>query len=414
MHQPTLRELLADLFANHGYTVSHDAALEGRSGTLYTIPLLAEDGERYVLVDCADDPVEQETLDDLAQVVADVGADIAVLAHTGIQRGAASPAITVWDRNQIAALVGDALVASALGVAPAGLNLRSKRVLAQTDGIDLTAGLDADYMDQDDSDEAEVELGFPGFDLDGLTALTADQPPASSPQKSDASQASPGPVRSRSADSLLARALRETVPRPGPDAPAATPPGFPCLAMEIDLDQARHLVRQQLSAVERAGLVLQPVWIIDYECDLLIEGTLRSETVSGCIEVHGTSRMVTQLEGDVTPGPLVYLPDGMEPEERPLRTSRERALSQAHQAIVAAHTRVVQVQSHDPEDNFTVSEKKRVEPRPDHVRLKCRGTFHRPLWRLSGVNGTVEVDAVTGDVMNQQLRSSSRNAVMLE
>ncbi len=407
MHQPTLRDLLADLFSSHGFDVSRDTALEGRSGTLYTIPLLAEDDDRYVLVDCAaeEEPVVMETLDDLAAIIDDVGADLAVLAHIGPVEAAAaheSPVI-LWDRHQVAALVGDNLVAQAVGTAPAALPLRTRILGRRTPDPEAALPGLHDLL----ADGPDTYPGLNAVDLDGLGQADTQAPTGV------AATSAPG----AGADSLLARALRETVPgttsRP---APARTPTAeaFPCLPMRVTLEQARHLIRDQISNVERAGLVLQPVWIFDYECDLLIEGTLRSETAFGRIEVHGTSRVVTALEEELAPAPLVHLPEGMAPEERPLRTSRERALQEARQEVVAANTRVVQVLMDDPEDNFTVSEKKRVEPRPDHVRLTCLGTFHRPIWRLSGVNGNVELDAVSGEIVTQQLRSSSRNAVMLE
>ncbi len=418
MHQPTLRELLADLFAAHGYRVSQDTALEGRSGTLYNIPILAEDDDRYVLVDCAaeEEPVGQETLDALATVIDDAGADVAVLVHLGDVDGVPDPSVLLWDRHQVAALVGDSIVAQAGGWAPLQLPLRARRVLAQTPPIDLTSELAAAASPsignrEPDWHEADDALDFAAFDLDALASPELGSDSSTAPE-------GPSPTPGPPGHSLLARALRETVP-----AARAAPPregstsrddAFPCLPMNVTLEQARHLVRDQIANVERAGLILQPVWIFDYECDLLVGGTLRSETTIGRIEVHATSREVRPIDDPIAPEPLRHLPVGIDPEERPLRTSQERALQEARQAVVAANTRVVQVQSDDPEDNFTVSEKKRVEPRPDHVRLTCLGTFHRPLWRLSGVNGSVELDAVTGELATQQLRSSSSSAVMLE
>src|SRR5437867_3835175 len=86
--RPSVADLMAELFTFHGFRVSRDAALEGKSGSLYEVPVLAEDDRRFILVDCEKGGPDGRTLDasamqNLADVRDDVGADLAVVCHAG-------------------------------------------------------------------------------------------------------------------------------------------------------------------------------------------------------------------------------------------------------------------------------------------------------------------------------------------
>jgi hypothetical protein len=61
-----------------------------------------------------------------------------------------------------------------------------------------------------------------------------------------------------------------------------------------------------------------------------------------------------------------------------------------------------------------MTERKKVSPRPDQVRVEGVGTIHRPYWRVVGPNGSSLVDAVTGDVIGSELRNYNPDVVMLD
>ncbi|MGB0651935.1 MAG: hypothetical protein ACPGQL_01940 [Thermoplasmatota archaeon] len=369
-----LRGLLAELFRLHGYDVRQEAALQGSSGALYTVPVLARDGERAILVEAGEPslPVPDELAADLDGIREDVGAAATVLLHWG-PAPHAPPGVVLWDAKLAESLMGATMLATATAATlqPLPVTPRSPEAapLAQA-----RSAVDA---------EAPAR-----FDLKRFEALDLADVPAPVP----AAAATPAPA---------------VVPRE----PAA--PNVPTFAVKIHPDEAKQNVAHVLFGADEVRLHLQPVWVFDFACDLFIEGSLRSETIEGRVQVHGTDRTVSLLDPEsVAVGPL---PSGIAvAEPRTVRVRKERAYDEARQSVLDAHTREVPVEVTDPELDFTYVEKRRVEPRPDHLRLTDRGLHHRPIWRLSGLNGWADVDAVSGELVAEGLRSRSTDAVVLD
>jgi hypothetical protein len=97
-----------------------------------------------------------------------------------------------------------------------------------------------------------------------------------------------------------------------------------------------------------------------------------------------------------------------------LRVSDALAAQLAHEALLKAHSRIVQIESADEEDDVIVMERRDVSPRPDQVRVQPRGVVLRPFWRLRGGNGACLVDAITGEVVGEQLRTYDPDAMVIE
>ncbi|MCA1819212.1 MAG: hypothetical protein LC620_04040, partial [Halobacteriales archaeon] len=103
MHMKPLAALLEELFTLHGHQVTSEAPLEGRSGSVYTIPILAESDGRALVVSGHLDgsPFAPQAVAEFAETVADVGADLGILVHTGPCDPAAAAAagkVVLWDR----------------------------------------------------------------------------------------------------------------------------------------------------------------------------------------------------------------------------------------------------------------------------------------------------------------------------
>ncbi len=413
MHAPRLRELVAELFESHGFDVTVDAALEGRSGNYYTAPVLAEQTDYAVLIERRgqQETVTARDVAELANVVEDVGAEQGLLVHLGplddAARGAGAGRVILWDAITLTNLLGNARLAGATGYPLVRLPLEADVPVlespTQVVGDDVLPAAftdDSAFSIFDGPLVAEPQSNFePDEDLvhfgnDGLA----------------------GGIDFDALESLSAPTAPPAAPATAPAAPAtATPTTLPVLPPRITAEEAAASVRDKLYLVESHELVLQPIHVLDYECDLLVEGSLRYDTVRGRIEVHGTRKDVREVDGQlIEPRIAGAAPAGVHLNERTLRVSHERSIELSRDAIMAAHTRLVEIETSDESEDVCVTERKQVAPRPDHVRIQHLGTVHRPQWRLAGPNGTLLVDAVTGERVDEELRHADPGVVMLD
>lgn len=479
----SLPALLEDLLKMHGWSVTAEASLEGRSGAVYTVPLLAERGEEAIIVagHFDDDATPAQEISDLAETVEDVGADAAVLAHLGpLEAGAAEAAagrVVLWNRDLFARMLGEAQIADALEETPPALELD-----AASDGYAVAQNV-SDLMPEAfrvAAVEDELVQEGPLDALAGMAALEAALaapavpapmavPPAAMPAVAPAAPAAPAaeadflqpfplepgltppPALAQPAGaSMYPTAVPEAPPAlelpPVPPAPLATtrsgfapsvveavshvdddaprgPPSVmhtytrPMLPVRITLADAKRKVGERLFSIARAEVVLHPVHLYDYECDLLKGASLDFDTVDGRVQVHGADKSVIDVDPDAAnPEGASVLPavHPHEVQERVLRISEDRALQLALQHVIRKHTRNIDVKSYDPNNSLYFVEKKKVEPTTDQIRLKPLGVFFRPTWRLWGANGSVDVDANDGRELSADLRGSRTGAMLIE
>lgn len=397
-------DLLAEVLATHGYNCTRQAALEGRSGTVYTVPLLAESDARALIVDAqmGDDVVPLGAIGDMADVLHDVGADTAILCHRGaVESGERQDGVLLWGHDHLVQIIGDAQLAAALDEAPEPLVLERRNVpsagpLAESlhellptaffDGVSGDADAALDHPEQE-----TVELVSP-FDLVAMESMDL---------LGDLEHNMEGPMD---------RALQD-------EAAPATAFSHPLLPIRLTPDEARLSLRGRMDRIDAVQMVLQPVHILDYECDLLIEGSLRYDTINGRIQVHGTDKLAIEVDREaVDPQGFTRLSElpALPHHERTLRTTDERAKERATAFLLEAHTRMVDVEVDEPDSGFSYTEKKKVSPRPDHIRLAPMGVFHRVLWRFTGPAGQVDIDSLTGMVAEQVLAQPDHGAMIID
>ena len=373
-----LMDLLAEVLRLHGLEATRNAALEGQSGTVYTVPLLLEGEAGAFIVDAhLDGVVPAQIQDDLEQVREDVGADGAVLCHLGAAETTDTP-VRRWGHDDLVRLIGTARLAEATGAELAPIDLLPE------------APLDAGPLAESLDDLLPPAFAAPEPELPAMTVMDLD-----ALETMD-----------------LEPDLEPEPPAPVPDEPFTRP----LLPVRCLPEEARLKVRERLFEAHRVEAVLQPVHLFDYECDLLVEGSLRYDTVRGRIQVHGTDKTVVEVDPEaVDPSGFTRMTGLDRPaEERVLRTSDERAKERARHFLVEAHTRVVDVQVDDDDHGFAYTEKKPVAPRPDHVRLNHLGTFHRVIWRVRGPNGHVDVDALTGEPIQETLATPDPDVYIMD
>lgn len=201
---------------------------------------------------------------------------------------------------------------------------------------------------------------------------------------------------------------------PLPPFPAARAPVLP---VRFPLEDARACVRERLFSVRAVEVLLQPVHLFAYECDVLKEGSLAYDTQDGLLQVHGSDKSTLDLDADQANPNAPSLLAGGHPyavEERVLRVTPERAQALALQHVVAKHTRSVSVRIPDHNNSLFYTEKRKVAPTQDQVRLQAKGVFFRPVWRLHGANGMVDVDANDGRILMSEVRGERTGAMLLE
>jgi len=517
-----LAALLEELFALHGHQVTPEASLEGRSGTVYTVPILAELEGRAVVVGGQLDgsPVTSQDVAEFERTVADVGADAGVLVHTGPVE-AAPPAgpVVLWSRATVVRLLGEAQVAQSLAEPAAPLPLEATSVGPAASALpalpDLLGMSVAEPADAVAQPTLEGFLELPPLGVDGpkprspppaedddfhpfppiaaqeLPDLPAPEPlpesdllppvhpladalpavvavrtlprvapvatPAAAPAVAVPSAAPPLPGRPAAFSSLVtsasafAPALPSMVAPKGAPHPVASsaaalpsplPPAFqspppavpaplpvqalpspfpsaslPVLPVRVRVEDAKRRVREKLFSIRHVEVLLQPVHLYTYECDVLREGSLAADTMDGLVQVHGGDRTTLDLDPDqANPRAAGLLAPGhpYAVEERVLRVPEERARQLAVAHVTAKHTRAVSVRVPDHNNGLYYTEKRKVAPTSEQVRLLPLGVHLRPVWRLHGANGVVDVDAVDGREVMSEVRGGRTDALLLE
>lgn len=472
MPQTGLASLLAEVFAAQGWRTTQDAALEGRSGTVYGAPVLVETEGLVVLVERRgrDDRVRAGLIAEMQRVVADTGADIGLLAYLGdidddARHAASDPQvaqrIVLWDKTLLTLLVGSTRLAHATGTPLPTLPLEHAPLAPPRAWFDEPPAPTGDFAAPWDPAPARGQA-VPA-PHEAMREMAPRQPtprelawheagptphegaphPDTSPHGAHQSATDFGDVLPPAFQDVDLGALERvggldsffdaepaSGPRvgllpdpwasatPAPPPPAPTPTMHPALPPRIRQEKAAQMVQDRLFGVRGAAeLVLQPVHLFDYECDLLTEGSLRYDTVAGRVEVHGTTKDVRDVDPVwIDPAKAGPLPTDLQVpvDQRVLRVSDALAAQLAHEALLKAHSRIVQIESADEEDDVIVMERRDVSPRPDQVRVQPRGVVLRPFWRLRGGNGACLVDAITGEVVGEQLRTYDPDAMVIE
>lgn len=429
-----LHGLLDEVFRFHGYATTLQATLEGRRGAIYTVPLLAEKEGFAAIVEVrgAGDVVDADAVADLCHVARDAGADLAVLAHveeaTPDAHAGNDGLAVLWGPTTLVRLVGEVRLAAAAGLRPRPLPLEmAAAVLAEAiapattleellpeafrDATPATVPLVRDLAKiipaAESGEDVPAPSAAPVAPAWPLSQVPSPVPPAA-PPAAPADDFGTGPrVRPSTLPNEAARAP------PAPQPQRALAGRHPLLAPRLDLAEATKRARDLVYGVVRAELLLRPVHLFDFEVDLLVEGSLRYETVGGRLAVDATRPRVGAAERTWVPAEAAPTGD-YTVEERQLRIEADKAVRLAEDWVASQHTRLVEMRLTDREESFAYSEKRKVRPRAEHIRLQHVGTFHRPAWRLHGANGHVDVDALDGRPVDENLRNPHPDIIMVD
>jgi hypothetical protein len=187
--------------------------------------------------------------------------------------------------------------------------------------------------------------------------------------------------------------------------------------VRVTEQDARRKVKDKLFGIDRVELLLQPVHLFDYECDQLKEGSLAYDTLDGRVQVNASDKSLLDVDPDVAnPDAPTLLPanHGLTVTERVVRIPEERALELARQHVTRKHVRSVEVRVPDHRNSLMYTERRKVEPTPDQIRLRPLGIHFRPVWRMMGRNGQIDLDALDGRELFSEVRGGRTDAMVVD
>lgn len=185
----------------------------------------------------------------------------------------------------------------------------------------------------------------------------------------------------------------------------------------VTLDEARALVADRLFGIEEWELILQPVHLFDYAVEVLREGSLEMDVQRGRLQVNGTDRKVTvtdPLASDPSVPSRVQATPDLTIMDKVLRVSPERAEQVARAWASETYGKTVDVPMAGADDSFDLTERRTIGPTSGQVTLDALGVWHRPFWRLWGSNGHVDLDAVEGHVLDEEIKSPNPDFLVVE
>lgn len=364
MDEQAILSLLEQWGKLRNFTVTRDAALEGRSGTPYDVPLLFEHEEGVAAV-----YVHDAEGWDYEHVVDDIGAQ-ALVVFDPERRVTPAPRIWVWGREELSTALGDDFVAMAMGEDPQDWPFREGKQIVPRPRAEPT-------LESELSIDDAMEL-LPGMDLigdvDDLLAPEMDMDLSTLSEVKDDEQAE-GSIQ------------RMTVLR----------------------GDARNMVASELPDLISQKLVLRPEWVLEYRCHLLVEGSLDSQSVTGHLAIDARNKTVRTL----TELPATTNALDEEFERLQIREVGATPKEAAQDAIQRIHTRKAKVEVHDPEEDLIYTELRPVKPDPRDLTIGEPTLMYRPLWMLEGQAGRITLDATTGEVLDGSLRSRSTDSIEL-
>ena len=194
-------------------------------------------------------------------------------------------------------------------------------------------------------------------------------------------------------------------PAAAPATPTAAPPIAtlrpmkPILAAQVSKGLALSLVKKKLRTVDRVFLRLAPYHVFDFEAHLLVDGSLDAEMKRGRMAVDATLKKVTDWSLPLDTAEINT--EGVDVDEKKVRVDVAGAEQALRNELVNLVTRDV-VMAEDG-DEWSVVVKKKVALAPSDIMLKPLGTFWLPIWRISGKDGSVEIDATSGSVIHEEI-----------
>jgi len=402
----TLVEVLAELFRAFGYTPTLSAELEGTTGRRHSVPLLLEKDNRRVALTVW---LHRQSLGpsfvrEFIDAAKDTGCDGGLIVSLGstpetliVEAGQSS--VAVWDSRRIAQELGNAV-------------LRETCPEAWEQGDPWTPPRPSRILDQVHQTVLQAEPPTATMPSPVVETTPAAPPEPPVPVAAAPVHEAPETLQVPLAFGILDEA---TTPTPQPPAPPPAPPAEPprtgrnALRMHVTRALAASIAKAKTRTVDRLVLRLTPFYVYDYEASLLVEGSLQSEKRQGRMAVDAATKRVHAwtMPLDVAEPAI----EGVDLDERPARVAEADARKILTSELRTLVTRDIVLEEDDSE--WSVVVKKKVELDEEALHLTPHGTFLLPVWRASGRDGSIEIDATTGQVVHEELTVAKSDALLI-
>lgn len=401
-------EVLAELFRVHGYAASRPGEMMGSSGRRHPLPLLLERDARRVAVTAwlHRQPLGAAFVREFLDAVRDTGCDGGLIVSLGaladpVRAEAARERIQVWDSRRVAEELGHGVLRETVPdlweVVDPLMAPRPSRLL--------------DLVHQGPPAPATAPPAPPPRPVDA--AAEPPFPAAVPPLLANPDQAPAATLELPAAFGALDQAAAGVLP----EAPTAPPPpsanGPPgrrgILRVHVSKALATSLAKAKTRTIDRLFLRLVPHHVFDYEASLVVEGTVETQKREGRMAVDAALKRVVPW---TRPLDVADLPaDGVDVDEKPVRI----AVADARKLLVADLRTLVtrSVVFEEDASEWSVMVRKKVELADEDLRLAPVGLFWVPIWRASGKEGSVEIDAATGQVILEETTVPRSDAQLL-
>lgn len=144
----------------------------------------------------------------------------------------------------------------------------------------------------------------------------------------------------------------------------------------------------------RQKLELVPYFVFDYACPIYLGIELLGEE-RGKLGVNALTKRVERWDDRLE---VVYALEQGHRKAEPT-FGEDLAEDMARKEAVRLHTAEREVVRET--GNATLTERKRVVPRTEDVRLEGKGLFYLPVWCVEGIHGVMVINAGTGKVISE-------------
>ncbi|MBI4394357.1 MAG: hypothetical protein HY556_11290 [Euryarchaeota archaeon] len=265
--------------------------------------------------------------------------------------------------------------------------------------VTVVVARSATIEDLTHTEELSAERGAQGGLLIGLAGI--DDPVRSAPKLTGFEVMDAPQFETLLGKAIVERSIaRSADVLPDSHPPAPLPAAATFLKPRFSRLQAAETALGLLLRVDHIEAELVPFRSYSFYWDRLVEGSLKTERVSGTIHVNlSTGRLEELAEGAMEPsGPA---------EARTLdaKVTPQEAEAIARRHIIAVNSKDSRVRSQ--KGDVLMVEHRRVKPKEDEVKIDLKATFYVPVFLVKGDNGEVRINGVSGKVIDEQLKRPS-------
>ena len=144
----------------------------------------------------------------------------------------------------------------------------------------------------------------------------------------------------------------------------------------------------------RHRLELVPYYVYDYSCKIALDGA-GVVVERGRLSVNALTKKVEEWNSKAE---VVFAIEQGHRRLEPVIES-DIAASLVRMEVVRLHTSEREMIS--DEGSVTITERRKVAPRPDDIELVNQGIYYLPIWCVEGVHGVLIINAGTGKIVSE-------------